>query len=122
MQFDQEVDESADSLPGHLRLPHRLDGSSVPAVRAALDAAVDLGIHGGVDGGGADVVVEMADVEWIDLTGLGLLVGANERLRRHGHQLVLLDPPPRLRRVLAVSGLGRVLHAATARRAGFAPV
>jgi len=121
MQLDQQFTEFIGALPGHVRLPHRLDGSSVPAVRVVLDATVDRCLRGGAEAAGAGVVLEMADVEWMDLTGLGLLVGVNERLRREGHQLVLLDPPRRLRRVLAVSGLGRVLHATTAQCAGSLP-
>ena len=86
----------------HVRLQDRLDGSSVPAARVALFAAIDRA-HG-------DVVVEMGGVEWVDVTGLGLLAAAHERSRRRNHHLVLHDPSPALRRMLAVTRLGRVLH------------
>ena len=86
----------------HVRLPDRLDGSSVPAARITLVAAID---HAS-----GDVMVDMAGVEWIDVTGLGLLAAAHERSRRRGHHLVLHDPSPGLRRMLAVTRLGRVLH------------
>ena len=92
MQLDERI---------HVRLPHRLDGSSVPAARVAL--------HRAIDDAPGDVVVEMTDVEWIDVTGLGMLAAAHERLRRRGHQLVLHHPSPALRRTLAVTRLGRVL-------------
>ncbi len=87
-----------------VRLPPRLDGSSVPAARTALYRAIDETP--------GDVVVEMSAVEWIDVTGLGLLAAAHERSRRRGHHLVLLSPGPGPRRMLAVTRLGRVLRIA----------
>ena len=54
----------------------------------------------------------MSDVEWIDVTGLGLLAAAHERQPRRGDHLVLLHPSPGLRRTLAVTRLGRVLAVA----------
>ena len=86
----------------HVRLPNRLDGSSVPAARVMLFAAID---HAN-----GDVVVEMGGVEWVDVTGLGLLAAAHERSRRLGHHLVLQDPSPGLRRMLVITRLRRVLH------------
>jgi len=88
-----------------VRLPYRLDGSSAAAARAAL--------HRAIDEAPGDVVVDMSDVEWIDVTGLGLLAAAHERLHRRGDQLVLHHPSPGLRRTLAVTRLGRVLTVAS---------
>ena len=85
-----------------MSLPARLDGSSVPDARIALFAAIDR-----EDG---DVVVEMGGVEWVDVTGLGLLAAAHERSRRRGHHLVLHEPSPGLRRMLAVTRLRLVLR------------
>ncbi len=87
-----------------VRLPYRLDGSSVPSARVALYRAIDEAP--------GDVLVDMSDVEWIDVTGLGLLAAAHERLHRRGDQLVLHHPSPALRRTLAVTRLGRVLTVA----------
>ena len=85
-----------------VRLPPRLDGSSVPAERDELFAAIDRA-HG-------DVVVEMSGVELIDVTGLGLLAAAHDRSRRLGHRLVLEAPSAVVRRALAVTRLRRVLR------------
>jgi anti-sigma B factor antagonist len=85
-----------------VRLPPRLDGSSVPAARVELFAAIDEAT--------GDVVVEMSGVELIDVTGLGLLAAAHDRSRRLGHRLVLEAPSPVVRRALAVTGLRRVLR------------
>lgn len=85
-----------------VRLPSRLDGSSVPAARDQLFAAIDRAT--------GDVVVEMSDVELIDVTGLGLLAAAHDRSRRLGHRLVLEAPSVVVRRALAVTRLRRVLR------------
>jgi anti-sigma B factor antagonist len=85
-----------------VRLPSRLDGSSVPAARDELFAAIDRA--------NGDVVVEMSGVELIDVTGLGLLAAAHDRSRRLGHRLVLEAPSAVVRRALAVTRLRRVLR------------
>lgn len=85
-----------------VRLPTRLDGSSVPAARDELFAVIDRAT--------GDVVVEMSEVELIDVTGLGLLAAAHDRSRRLGHRLVLEAPSAVVRRALAVTRLRRVLR------------
>ena len=89
---------------GRVRLPPRLDGSSVPAARDALFAAIDRAT--------GDVVVDVSRVELVDVTGLGLLAAAHDRSRRLGHHLVLEAPSAGLRRTLAVTRLRRVLRVA----------
>lgn len=89
--------------PGQaLTLSGQLDASTVPDVRLALHAAVDTG-HG-------DLVVDIADVELLDATGLGVLVGAHRRAGRNGRRLVLRSVPPRVERLLLISRLYLVLH------------
>lgn len=84
------------TLPGA-----RLDRSCVAAVRADLDAAI-----GATTG---DVVVDLSRVEWVDATGLAVLVAAHRRLRSQQRRLVLCGCRPRVRRALAVTRLNRVL-------------
>jgi anti-anti-sigma factor len=87
-----------------VRLPSRLDGSSVPTARVEIFAAIDRAT--------GDVVVETSGVELIDMTGLGLLAAAHDRSRRLGHRLVLEAPSDVVRRALAVTRLRRVLRVA----------
>ena len=99
MASDMDLDQRP-----HVSLPARLDGESVPDARILLFAAIDRAP--------GDVVVDMSSVEWVGVAGLGLLAAAHERSRRRGHHLVLLDPSPGLRRMLAVTRLHRVLRIA----------
>ena len=85
-----------------LVLRGRLDVRVTADVRLALAAAV-------ADGRGA-LVVDVAELEGVDATGLGVLVGAHRAAGRAGRTLVLQDVPPSLARVLFLSRLDRVLR------------
>jgi anti-sigma B factor antagonist len=55
------------------------------------------------------VVLDLRDTEFIDSTGLGVLVRALKRLRHHGGDLVLRSPRRNARMILNVTGLDRVM-------------
>jgi anti-anti-sigma factor len=82
-------------------LTGRLDVQSVHEVREALHAAIDAGT--------GDLVVNLAAVEVMDATGLGVLVSAHRRAGRTGRRLVLRDANPRLQRILRMTRLHRIL-------------
>ena len=79
----------------------RLDGSSVADVRDGLHAAIEQAA--------GDVVLDLEAVEWVDATGLAVLVSAHRRLREQQRHLVLRGCRPTVRRALAVTRLNRVL-------------
>ena len=78
-----------------------LDVSTVHDVRVAVHAALDAGA--------GDLFVDLGDVEMLDATGLGMLVGAHRRAGRSGRRLVLRNLSPQLVRLLRVSRLNRIL-------------
>ncbi|MGB8651377.1 MAG: STAS domain-containing protein [Mycobacteriales bacterium] len=83
-------------------LAGRLDVHTAADVRNALAAAVD-------DGEG-ELLVDLAAVEAVDATGLGVLVGAHRRAQRAGRTVVLADVPPPVGRLLFVTRLDKVLR------------
>jgi anti-anti-sigma factor len=85
-----------------LVLVGRLDVATVADVREALQRAID--------GGEGPLVVDLAQVEVMDATGLGVLVGAHRRAGRCGRTLVLRHVPPRLSRLLTATRLHRILR------------
>ncbi len=86
-----------------LVMPERLDATTVPELREALWLALDAVP-------GTEVVVDVSRVRVVDSVGLGLLLSAHRACRSSGRRLLLVDPPPRLLRLLAVTRLHRVLH------------
>lgn len=89
--------------PGQLLvLEGRLDVAAAADVRLALADAVAAG-----DG---DLVLDLAGVEAVDATGLGVLVGAHRRAGRCGRTLVLRDVSPAAARLLRLTRLDRVLR------------
>ncbi len=83
----------------------RVDGSTVAGLRETLHAAVDSS-----DG---PIVVDVAGVDTIDVTGLAMLIGTRRRASALGHELLLRDVPVRMARLLRVTRLDRVLQAET---------
>ena len=79
----------------------RLDGSSVADVRDGLRTAIEQT--------SGDVVLDLEAVEWVDATGLAVLVWAHRLLRVQHRHLVLRRCRPSVRRALAVTRLNRVL-------------
>ena len=96
-----EIEIVVDS-PGHLLcLVGPLSARTVADVRTALVAAIAAGC--------GDLVVDISEVELIDASGLGVLVGAHRLALRGERRLVLRDVPQRITRLLAITHLNRVL-------------
>lgn len=89
--------------PGQLlQLAGRLDVHAAADVRIALADAVEAGE--------GDLVIDLASLEGVDATGLGVLVGAHRRAGRAGRTLVLRDVQPPVGRLLFLTRLDRVLR------------
>ena len=85
-----------------LALTGRLDVTAAADARQALAVALDEGE--------GELVLDLAALEAVDVTGLGVLVGAHRRAGRSGRTLVLRDVPASVGRLLQVTRLNRVLH------------
>jgi anti-anti-sigma factor len=89
--------------PGQVvHLTGRLD------IHAAADAR--LALADAVEAGSGDLVVDLASLDTLDATGLGVLVGAHRRAGRAGRTLVLRDVPAPVGRLLFLTRLDRVLR------------
>jgi anti-sigma B factor antagonist len=84
-----------------VKLSGDVDIASVPAIRAELTAAVEANP-------GATVTVDLRDVEFLDSTGLGILVGALRRARTADGDVVLVGPRPNVAKVFSITGLDKV--------------
>jgi anti-sigma B factor antagonist len=61
-----------------------------------------------IDAEGGSIVVDLAGLDFLDSTGLGVLVGAQKRVVQGGGQLVLRAPRPGARKVFEITGLDKI--------------
>ncbi|HEV3153378.1 MAG TPA: STAS domain-containing protein [Candidatus Baltobacteraceae bacterium] len=83
------------------RLRGSLDLATSPSLRAALIEAADEGKH--------DIVVDLSQLEFLDSTGLGALIGAHKRALEHGGQVRLVVNDGPIQRLLTITGLMGIL-------------
>ena len=74
---------------------------TVPALEQALQGVVGLG--------GTSVVLDLAEVSFMDSTGLSVLLRHDRTFRSLGGELVIVADDRRLLRTLEITGLDRVL-------------
>ncbi|HZQ58662.1 MAG TPA: STAS domain-containing protein [Acidimicrobiales bacterium] len=91
---DITVEEGPASTRAIVLLRGRVDVYGAADVAACLNALLDRG---------ADVVVDLTNVDLIDSVGLLALFEARIRARRLGHRLTLQHPAGHLSRVLVVA-------------------
>ncbi len=116
-----ELSLSTRTVAGHkvLEVGGEIDVYTAPQLRERLISMVESGDR--------RVVVDLARVEFLDSTGLGVLVGALKRLRGVEGELALVCAQERLLKIFRITGLDRVftlystVDAATANGDGATP-
>lgn len=61
-----------------------------------------------VSGGQSRLAIDLAGVEFMDSTGLGVLIGGLKRCKEAGGSLTLVAPPEPVLKVLSITGLDKV--------------
>ena len=84
-----------------------IDVTTSPQLREQIRREIDANP-------GTVVVVDMGAVEFIDSTGLGVLVGALKRARLDGGDLALVNVQSMVTRIFTVTGLHKVFAAPVA--------
>jgi anti-sigma B factor antagonist len=93
------------------------DGASVLTLRGEIDvytaprlrqAIIDL-----VDGGATRVVVDMEKVDFLDSTGLGVLVGGLKRVKLKEGSLSIVATQDKILKIFDITGLNKIfdIHA-----------
>jgi anti-sigma B factor antagonist len=89
-----------------------LDGAALLTLRGEIDvytaprlrqAIIDL-----VDGGATHIVVDMEKVDFLDSTGLGVLVGGLKRVRMHEGTLAIVTSQDKILKIFDITGLNKV--------------
>jgi anti-sigma B factor antagonist len=79
-----------------------IDVYSAPKLRERLIALVDSGSY--------HLIVDMEAVEFLDSTGLGVLVGGLKRVRTHDGSIDLVCTQGRILRIFRITGLSKVFN------------
>jgi anti-sigma B factor antagonist len=79
------------------RLRGSLDLATAPAVRAALTDATERGSH--------NIIVDLTHLEFLDSTGLGVLIGVHRRTTERSKTLRLIVNDGPILRLLNITGL-----------------
>jgi len=61
-----------------------------------------------LDKGATHIVVNLSEVEYLDSTALGVLIGGLKRLRERNGALDIICPNPRIRRIFEITGLDKI--------------
>lgn len=77
-----------------------IDVYTAPQVREAIAALVAAGTY--------DIVIDLTAVDFLDSTGLGVLVGGLKKVRAHDGSLALVCDQERLLRIFRITGLAKV--------------
>lgn len=82
-----------------------VDVYTAPKLRDAITELVAAGNY--------DLVIDLGDVEFLDSTGLGVLVGGLKKVRAHEGSLHLVCSQDRLLKIFRITGLAKVftIHA-----------
>lgn len=98
-RFEVDVADEGDSAPV-VRCSGELDVAGAPDLRSALYPLLDAG---------RDAVVDLGALEFIDSSGIGVLVGAHKRARERGHDIRLRGASGPVDKVLRITGLHEVI-------------
>ena len=100
--FSVDTEELEDGVRG-FTLSGELDHATAPELREPLDAAIGSGTN--------LVLIDLSDCNFIDSTGLSVIVHAHSALvdSERGGQLEICCPDPQVRRLLEITGIDRAL-------------
>lgn len=98
LSVDIKIEHDGDAAV--FRLRGCLDLVTSPLLRAALLESADEGKH--------EIIIDLTQLEFIDSTGLGALIGAHRRATERGGRVGLIIAEGPIGRLLSITGLIRV--------------
>ncbi|HEY2475027.1 MAG TPA: STAS domain-containing protein [Candidatus Cybelea sp.] len=100
LSIDLKAEDSGELV---FRFRGSMDIATSPTARGALSEAID--------GGANKLIVDMRQLEFLDSTGLGVLIGAHRRAAENGGSLRLIVSDGPILRLLNITGLISVFGA-----------
>jgi anti-sigma B factor antagonist len=100
--MDLMLNEYAAGNTTVIEVSGEIDVYTAPRLREKIIALVDAGSY--------DLIIDMEGVEFLDSTGLGVLVGGLKRVRLHDGSIVLVCTQSRILRIFRITGLSKVFE------------
>ena len=86
-----------------VRLTGELDHRAADALRGELDGLIE-------NTGARRLVLDLSGLEFMDSSGVGLIIGRYKRMKRRGGSVAVAGVGPRIDKVLRVSGLYQIVE------------
>lgn len=83
-----------------LQVEGEVDVYTSPQLKQEIVAHIDKGLK--------HLVVDLSKVEYLDSTGLGVLIGALKRMREVEGDFALVGPGARIQRIFEITGLDKI--------------
>jgi anti-sigma B factor antagonist len=98
-------------VQSHFRLEVRSEGrATVIAVSGELDLASSPALQEELDRVASSdsklLIIDLRELDFMDSTGLSVLVRAHQRAEEHGRQLAMVKGPQQVQRLLSLTGVG----------------
>jgi anti-sigma B factor antagonist len=108
MIVDLSLDTRTEGAKTVIEVAGEIDVYTAPRLREQIVQLVDEGKY--------HLIVDMENVEFLDSTGLGVLVGGLKRVRAHDGSLHLVCTQERILKIFRITGLTKVfpLHGSVA--------
>ena len=85
-----------------IKLGGRIIGDAVPELGASLRDVIQKGY--------SQIVIDLQDVEFLDSTAIGVLMGCYTSLRKRGGEMLLTHVPEYIQDILEITRLNTLFH------------
>jgi anti-anti-sigma factor len=91
---------------------HKEEGATVIAIAGELDLASAPQLEEELERAQSEgpVTLDLRELEFMDSTGLSILVRAHQAAEASGHRLLLVQGPPQVQRLLSLTGVAERLN------------
>jgi anti-sigma B factor antagonist len=101
MEFNLNTRSAEENL-AVVDLQGEVDAFTAPKLKQEIINQIERGV--------SHIAINLANVNYLDSTGLGVLIGGLKRTRDKNGELVLICPNVRIMRIFDITGLSRIFE------------